>query len=143
MSVHDASAEASQGTGGTESDPKSRVEGSGAVDAVSMQLSPCAYRVFAGSRMQCEAEELAEIKASDCRRCTIPEALRHPKACLYLLPVRVHHDATFVCRAYSSKVHALSAKDWRDFGFRAATRQPTTSKAFPGLPPHGNATVSS
>jgi hypothetical protein len=33
-----------------------------------------------------------------CRACPIPEALAHPKACLYLVPFRLEGQARFACR---------------------------------------------
>lgn len=101
-------------------------------------LPPCPYRIERPEAMQCEAEELGAISADDCRRCTIPEALQHPKACLYLLPLRMEGRPTYVCRAYSSKVHALASADWRDFCFCSywfprGDPGPATEAMIPGL----------
>lgn len=102
------------------------------------QLPPCPYRQEGADAMRCEAEELASISADDCRRCTIPEALYDPKACLYLLPLRLDGRPTYICRAYSSKIHALVSDNWRDFCFCSywfprGDPGPATEATIPGL----------
>lgn len=102
------------------------------------QLPPCPYRLMGPEGMHCEAAEGAAISPDDCLRCTIPEALHHPKACLYLLPVRLGDEPTFVCRAYSSKVHALASRNWLDFCFCSywfprGDPSPENEATIPGL----------
>ncbi|WP_432263609.1 hypothetical protein [Cupriavidus sp. TMH.W2] len=107
-------------------------------DSDSANLPACPYRLIGPDGMQCEAEERAPICADDCLRCTIPEALQHPKACLYLLPLRLDGEPIFVCRAYSSKVHALASRNWRDFcfcnyWFPRGDPDPANEASIPGL----------
>ena len=81
-------------------------------------LPPCPYRGPEGSAgFACEAAEGALVTASDCHTCSIPEAVAHKRACLYLVPMRYEGQALFACRCYSTEYSLLAAKDWRHLCF--------------------------
>ena len=81
-------------------------------------LPACPYRgpEIDGS-FPCEAAEGAPVTASDCRSCSIPQAIADQKACLYLIPMRHEGHGLFVCHCYSTRVTLLAAKDWRRLCF--------------------------
>lgn len=85
-----------------------------AIAQLQARLPVCPYRgEAANERFPCAAAEEDWVSPDDCLACTIPEAITHPRACLYLLPVRYERQAHFVCRCYSTRGSVLSAKKWR------------------------------
>ncbi len=70
---------------------------------------PCPYR----HQGLCGAEEDRPVTPEVCRACPIPEALAHPQACLYLVPLRVLGEARFACRFTFSWAREPAVKDWR------------------------------
>ena len=89
-----------------------------AADIGGTALPLCPYRgAEKDGCFPCAAAEGAPVTASDCRTCSIPEAVAHEKACLYLIPIRHEGRSHFVCHCYSTRVTLLAAKDWRRLCF--------------------------
>lgn len=70
---------------------------------------PCPYR----KEGRCGAEEDRPVTPEVCRACPIPEALAHPRACLYLVPLRLEGQARFACRFTFTWAREPAPTDWR------------------------------
>lgn len=81
-------------------------------------LPPCQYR---GGEMEgrfaCTAAQGAPVTPHDCLHCTVPEAVAHRDACLYLVPMRHQGEARFACRWAFSCAKDPAPKDWRHLCF--------------------------
>ena len=81
-------------------------------------LPPCAYREPRdGIDYRCEAAGGAIVSAHDCRACSIPEAVGHKDACLYLTPLRHEGEARYACRWFFSAATEPLVDDWRKLCF--------------------------
>jgi len=81
-------------------------------------LPSCHYRRRNdGADYRCLAAEGAVVTGDDCRRCAIPEAVAHPQACLYLVPMRHENEARFACPWYFTWAREPAVRDWHDLCF--------------------------
>lgn len=80
---------------------------------------PCPYRgsIQSDGTALCVAGESERVDLTICRQCPIPEALSHPRACLYLVLLREDGEARFACRWRYSWSHEPAPKNWRDLCF--------------------------
>lgn len=83
-----------------------------------LDLPPCAYRRgHDGTTYRCEAAAGAMVTAEDCRNCSIPAAVSHKDACLYLTPLRHEGKACYACRWFFSAAKEPVVEDWRHLCF--------------------------
>ncbi len=79
----------------------------------------CPYRgpIRDDGAAACAAGESERVDLTACRQCPIPEALSHPRSCLYLVLLRANGEARFACRWRYSWSHEPAPKSWRDLCF--------------------------
>jgi len=110
-----------------------------AIGLLQSPLPVCPYRdPVSGSAFSCAAGEGEAVNADTCLACALPDAIAHPRACLFLLPLRHHGEARFACRCYSTRGSVLSAKNWRTLcfcGFWFPRPKIECELAIPGLHP--------
>jgi hypothetical protein len=83
-----------------------------------LDLPACAYRrAHDGATYCCEAAAGAVVTAGDCRSCSIPAAVSHKDACLYLTPLRHEGKACYACRWFFSAAKEPVVEDWRHLCF--------------------------
>lgn len=83
-----------------------------------MTLPPCQYRgAEKGGTFPCGAAEGAPVTPKDCISCSIPEALAHAQACLYLVPMRHQGEGRFSCRWFFSWSNEPAVRNWRHLCF--------------------------
>jgi hypothetical protein len=57
------------------------------------------------------------VSAGDCRACSIPEAVAHRDACLYLVPLRYQGEPQYACKWIFSAANEPVVDDWRKLCF--------------------------
>lgn len=81
-------------------------------------LPPCTYRGHAEQgRYACAAAEGGPVTPDDCRACSIPGALAHAHACLYLVPMRHQGECRYACRWFFSFATEPAPSDWHQLCF--------------------------
>jgi hypothetical protein len=86
--------------------------------AADLELPQCPYRKLIGTaRFSCEAAGGATVTVSDCRACSIPAAVGHKDACLYLIPLWHEGRSCFACRWFFSSAVEPVVDDWRRLCF--------------------------
>lgn len=82
------------------------------------ELPACPYRgARADDRFDCAAGGGEVVSATDCRACSIPAALAHKDACLYLVPMRHEHGACYACSWFFTSAARPVEDDWRSLCF--------------------------
>jgi hypothetical protein len=86
--------------------------------AHSGRLPPCPYRrPRADHGYVCEAGDGVIVSDDDCLICSIPAALAHKDACLYLVPLRQEDKACYACSWFFDSAPRPVENDWRDLCF--------------------------
>ena len=92
--------------------------GSGGGSQEGVDLPECTYRAtHDGTDFRCGAAAQAIVSADDCRACSIPAAVKHKDACLYLTPLRHDGKACYACRWFFSSAREAVVDDWRKLCF--------------------------
>ena len=87
----------------------------GAENAPGLPL--CHYRDHHGDgSFRCKVA-LSVVSAGDCRACSIPEAVAHRDACLYLVPLRHQGEPQYACKWFFSGANEPVVDDWRKLCF--------------------------
>lgn len=83
-------------------------------------LPQCHYRRYLdGVKYRCEAADGDIVCGDDCRACSIPAAIAHKDACLYLIPLRHEGKARYACSWFFKSARKPVVDDWRELCFCA------------------------
>jgi hypothetical protein len=80
------------------------------------ELRACHYRARHDDGFRCEAA-FGIVDADNCRACSIPEAVAHHDACLYLVPLRDQGEPRYACKWFFSGASEPVMDDWRKLCF--------------------------